>query len=138
MSMTFDTKIAVILRDDLMMWQKLNITAFVVGGLVGSHPQMVGENYEDGSGNIYLPMVIQPILIFQADAEQIRSAYERAMGRGAEMVIYTEELFATGNDIDNRAAVKAVVREELNLVGIALREKKKVVDKVVKGLRLHP
>jgi hypothetical protein len=138
MSMTFDTKIAVILRDDLMMWQKLNVTAFIVGGLVGSHPQIVGEKYEDGSGNIYLPMVIQPMLIFQADAEQIRGVYERAMDRDVEMVIYTEELFATGNDIDNRVAVKAVASEKLNLVGIALREKKKVVDKIVKGLGLHP
>ena len=137
MSMTFDTKIAVVLRNDLMIWQRLNVTAFMVGGLAGNQPTIVGDPYEDGSGNLYLPMIIQPILIFEADADQLRQAYERAMSREVKLAIYTDELFATGNDIDNRAAVKAVSAEVLNLAGIALRERKKTVDKILKGLSLH-
>ena len=31
--MADDTKIAVVVRDDLETWQKLNVTAFVVSGL---------------------------------------------------------------------------------------------------------
>lgn len=137
MSMTFDTKIAVALRNDLLMWQRLNVTGFMVGGLAGHQPEIVGDPYEDGSGNLYLPMVIQPILIFEADADELRNAYERAMSRGVKLAIYTDELFATGNDIDNRAAVKAVVAEDLNLAGIALRDRKKTVDKILKSLTLH-
>ena len=52
--------------------------------------------------------------------------------------IYTEELFSTPHDEANRAAVRAVPGEQLNLVGMALRGKKKVIDKLLKGLRLHP
>lgn len=133
----FDTKIAVVLREDLADWQKLNVTAFTISGIAGTVEGIVGESYEDGSGNRYLPMIIQPILIFSADAGQIRTAYERALGHGLQFAIYTEELFSTGHDEANRAAVKAVPAEELNLVGLALRADKKAVDKVTKGLSLH-
>ena len=31
--MEFDTKLVVILRDDLLTWQKLNVTAFLMSGI---------------------------------------------------------------------------------------------------------
>jgi len=138
MSMTFDTKIAIIVRDDLETWQKLNVTAFLVGGLAGDNPNIVGENYVDGSGQRYLPMVIQPMLVFHADANGLRKSYERAIRRDVNLAIFTSDLFATGNDIDNRAAVADKPSDQLDIVGIAMRDMKKTVDKVTKGLKLHP
>jgi hypothetical protein len=138
MSMTFDTKIAIVIRGDLASWQKLNVTAFIAGGLAGHNPTLVGAPYRDGSGNHYLPMIIQPIMIYEADAESIRRAYQRAMDREVRLAIFTSDLFATGNDIDNRAAVADKPAEALDLVGIAMRDLKKSVDYVVKGLKLHP
>lgn len=135
--MKFDTKIAVVLREDLATWQKLNVTAFVISGIAGTVKGLMGQNYEDGSGNLYLPMLVQPVLIFSARPEQMRTVYERAMSRDMCFSIYTEELFATGNDIDNRAAVKACPAQDLKLVGMAFRDEKAVIDKVVKGLVLH-
>ena len=49
--MEFDTKVAVVLRDDLAVWQKANVTAFLLSGIAGSNPSLVGEPYIDGSGN---------------------------------------------------------------------------------------
>ena len=138
MSMTFDTKIAIILRDDVEQWQALNITAFLSSAIAGADPDVIGEDYIDADDNHYLPMFIQPVMVFQADAAGIRKAYERAMSREIPIAIFTEELFATGNDIDNRGAVRPVPADDLNLVGFALRAKKKPVDKVLKGLKLHP
>lgn len=46
----FDTKIAVLLRDDLETWQRLNVTAFLVSGLGTACPEVVGEPYEDADG----------------------------------------------------------------------------------------
>jgi hypothetical protein len=37
-AMQFDTKIAVVLRDDLAVWQKTNVTAFLVSGIAGTVP----------------------------------------------------------------------------------------------------
>lgn len=137
MSMTFDTKIAIILLENLETWQKLNVTAFISGGLVGHNPALTGEKYRDGSGNVYMPMVIQPMMIFQADADKIRKTYDRAMSRDVTLAIFTRELFATGNDVDNRAAVVNVTADNLDLVGLAMRDQKKTIDKITKGLKLH-
>ena len=52
----FDTKIAVVLLDDLAVWQKANVTAFLVSGIAGTVGGVVGEPYRDASGNEYLPM----------------------------------------------------------------------------------
>lgn len=135
--MKFDTKIAVIVRDDLQFWQKLNITAFTVSGIAGTVEGIIGEPYEDGSGNRYLPMFRQPVLIFNATADQIKTVYKRALSRQVRFSIFTEDLFQTNNDDDNRAAVKARQQEELVIVGMAMRAEKKSVDKVLSGLTLH-
>jgi hypothetical protein len=134
----FDTKIAVVIRDDLAAWQKMNVTAFLVSGIAATVPEIVGEPYRDGSGNRYLPMFRQPVVIFAADAPGIRRAYERARQRGVELAIYTQELFATSHDAANRAAVETVPEEDLDLVGIAMHAQGKVVDRVFDRLRPHP
>jgi hypothetical protein len=135
--MQFDTKIVVVLRDELAVWQKANVTAFLVSGIAGTDPATVGEPYVDGSGTCYLPMFRQPVLVYAADAAAIRRAYERARARDVALAIYTIELFSTGHDEANRAAVAAVAAEELDLVGIAFRADRKVADKVADKLRPH-
>src|SRR5262249_49898294 len=104
----FNTKIAVVLREDLAVWQKLNGTAFLVAGVAGTDADTIGEPYEDASGVRYLPMFRQPVLIFAGSGEQLRGAYERLRAGALRFSVFTDELFATGNDGDNRAAVKAV------------------------------
>jgi hypothetical protein len=136
--MQFDTKIAVVLRDDLAGWQKTNVTAFLVSGIAATVPGVVGEPYRDASENQYLPMFVQPVLVYEADTDGLRRAYERAMSRGVTPAIYTHELFTTNHDEANRAAVARVLAEELDLVGIAFRAERKIVDKVVDRLRFHP
>jgi len=134
----FATKVAVVLLEDLPVWQKANAAAFLVSGIAGSTPPLVGETYVDGSENRYLPMLRQPILVYAADSPGIRRAYERAMAREVEqLAIFTRELFSTPNDTANRAAVAAVPAAELDLVGIALRADRKIVDRVLDKLRPH-
>ena len=82
-------------------------------------------------------MFRQPVIVFAADAGELRRAYERALQRDVALAIYTHELFTTGHDEANRAAVAAVTAEELDLVGLALRAERKVVDEVVDRLRPH-
>ncbi|MCA9881611.1 MAG: DUF2000 domain-containing protein [Anaerolineae bacterium] len=135
--MVFDTKIAIVIRDDLETWQKLNVTAFIASALVGEHSSILGEQYMDGSGNQYMPMVIQPMMIYQADHTGIRKAYERAINRDVRLAIFTTELFSTLDDVENRAAIANTPSDALELVGIAMRDMKKTIDKITKGLKLH-
>jgi hypothetical protein len=135
--MQFDTKIAVVIRTDLETWQKLNVASFLTSGIAAAFPECIGEPYEDGSGTRYLALIGQPILIYGADRAALSRALERALARNVAPALYTEDMFTTTHDAANRAAVKAVGRADLNLVGLALRAERKVVDKILDGLKFH-
>src|SRR5262249_62207921 len=74
----FSTKITIIVRDDLAVWQKLNVTAFLTTGIIGAAPDILGTPYEDAAGNSYHALAIQPMIILVADAETIKAIYRRA------------------------------------------------------------
>ncbi|MCG5121215.1 DUF2000 domain-containing protein [Streptomyces albidoflavus] len=134
----FDTKIAVLLREDLEGWQRLNVTAFLVSGLGTQHPEVIGEPYEDADSTAYLPMLRQPVLVFEGSKETLTAAHGKALARVLPRAVFTSDLFATGNDRDNRAAVRAVGSDQLDLVGLAVYGPRNAVDKVLKGARMHP
>ena len=135
----FDTKAAVVVCDDLATWQRLNVTAFLMSGLTAqAGAAAIGDDYEDADGRRYLPLLVQPVLVFEASAAKLTTVRERAERRGVTIAIYTREMFATGNDEDNRAAVRAVPTEALDLVGIGLRAPHRDADAVLRGLTRHP
>jgi hypothetical protein len=134
----FDTKVAVLVRDDLETWQRLNVAAFLVSGITAAHPQLVGDPYADGDGQSYLALLGMPILVFEGSAADLAAARERALRRGLPLAVYTRDMFSTGHDAANRAAVAAVAGADLDLVGLALHGPRNAVDKVVKGSHLHP
>jgi hypothetical protein len=133
----FTSKIAVVVRDDLEAWQQLNVTAFLVSGITAAHPELVGEDYEDADGRRYLALLGVPVLVFEGNSEMLRTARSRAVQRDVALAIYTREMFATGHDAANRAAVRAVPGDDLDLVGIGLHAPKNAVDKIIKAARLH-
>lgn len=133
-----DTKFALVVRDDIEPWQKLNVAAFLAGGLVGNAPEIAGEAYRDADGTRYAPLVREPIFVFAGSCETLARTRRRAVSRGLEPAIYTRALFGTGNDADNRAVVAAVEAEALDLVGVAVHGERRIVDKIVNGLKRHP
>ena len=134
--MEFDTKIKVILREGLKPWQELNVTAFLMGGIAGTQ-SIIGEPYVDADGVHYLPMSQQPILILSASAEKLSEVMRKATEKGMAVSIYTEELFSTYNDEDNRAEILKHRAEALDLVGIAVRGAKNSLDRITKGNQMH-
>lgn len=136
--MRFDTKIGIVVREDLATWQKLNVTAFLASAVAGGADETIGENYRDGSGTDYLPMFRQPVLIYATDPAGLTAVRERAVARGLQVAVYIDEMFKTGNDDDNRAAVLAVQSDNMPLAGIAVYGPKNSIDKALKGLSLHP
>ena len=133
----FDTKIAVVLRDDLLVWQKLNAAAFLTSGLVGADPSLVGEPYEDAAGNAYHALIVQPIVVLEACAERLGTMRRRALERGVRCSLYVDEMFETGHDAANRAAVGALEPDAMRVAGLALRAERKIADKILKGARMH-
>lgn len=133
----FDTKIALVLRDDLAPWQELNVAAFLSSGLVAQAPQIIGEPYIDRVGNRYNALSIQPILVMSADAAKIQQIHQRALARELIVSLYIEEMFSTGHDAANRKVFAEYAPEDARVVGVGLRADKKIVDKVIKGAKMH-
>lgn len=133
----FDTKISVVVREDLATWRKLNVVAFLVSGVVGANPGLIGEPYEDAVGNTYNALMIQPAIVLSADRETLTAIYRRAMERRVLLLLYIEDMFTTGHDAANRATVKQYAPDAMNVVGLALREDKKIADKITKGAWMH-
>ncbi|MGW0582806.1 DUF2000 family protein, partial [Streptomyces sp. NPDC002920] len=101
-------------------------------------PEMIGVEYEDADGVPFLPMFLEPVLVFEGTKEMLTAAHARVLSRNLPRALFTSDLFATGNDRDNRAAVRAVGTSELDLVGLAVHGPRNAVDKVLKGSRMHP
>jgi hypothetical protein len=134
----FATKVAILVRDDLATWQRLNVTAFLASGIAAANPQLIGGPYRDGDGGHYLAMLGLPTLVFEADGPTIAAARARASSRSIPVAIYVLDMFATGYDAANRGTTEHVRAAELDLVGLAVHGPKSQVDKIVKGARLHP
>ncbi|WGL51375.1 DUF2000 domain-containing protein [Nocardioides sp. BP30] len=137
-SYPFDTKIAVVLREDLAPWQRVNAASYLIGAITHAFPQLVGAGYEDADGTPYLATLGQPLFVFEGGKETLAEIRERAVRRELALSVFTHDLFGTGNDEDNRAAVRAVRGADLDLVGVAVHGASNAVDRVMKGARRHP
>ena len=138
LDMIFDTKVAILVLDNLAVWQKLNVTAFLATGIAAAAPEAMGEPYEDAFGRQHARLLGQPMLILAANIEALQRAYQQAIERNLTRAVYVRAMFSTGHDAANRAAFKAEPANAPDLVGLALRGPKKDVDKATKGASLHP
>jgi hypothetical protein len=135
--MIFDTKIAFIVRNDLPVWQRLNVVAFLATGIADAAPEIMGKPYIDSQGRTYGSISGQPILIFEGCLEKLQTVHKKALERDVTLIPYIHIMFSTRHDEENRDAFMAADAENLDLVGIGLYGPKKTVDKLVKGLSLH-
>lgn len=134
----FDTKVALVLRNDLEAWQSLNVTAFLMSGIVAQTPDIIGEAYIDAKQNIYNPLSRQPAIVLAADQVTLTKIHRRVLDRGVTASAYIEEMFATGHDAANREVFAAVDPEQAKFVGIGIHADKRIVDKITKGAKMHP
>jgi len=134
----FDTKVAILVLNDLAAWQKLNVTAFLATGIAAAAPEAMGEPYEDASGRNFASLLAQPMLIFAAGPDELRRAHRISGESGLVSAAYVRAMFETGHDEANRQVFKAEPADSPDLVGIAIRGPKKLVDKATKGAKLHP
>jgi hypothetical protein len=78
------------------------------------------------------------VIVLEASASKLKTVRDRAQRRDVPIAIYTWEMFTTGRDAANRAAVRAVAAADLDLVGIAVRASHRDADAVLRGLSRHP
>jgi hypothetical protein len=49
----FDTRISIVVSEDLATRRKLNVVAFLTSGVVGANVGLIGEAYEDAAGKTW-------------------------------------------------------------------------------------
>jgi hypothetical protein len=76
-------------------------------------------------------------MVFEGSKELLAAARTKALARGLDVAVFTGDMFGTGHDAANRAAVRAVRGDDLDLVGIAVYGAKNAVDKAFKGAAMH-
>ena len=105
-----------------------------IDGLIRLVMEEAGESWDRLSGIAATagPGLIGGVMVGLSTAKAI------ALARGLPLSIFTADLFTTGNDEDNRAAVRAVAGDALDLVGLSVHGPRNAVDKIVKGARMHP
>jgi hypothetical protein len=133
--MIYETKTVLVLRRDLAGWQAANVAAFLAGGLAGANPHIMGEPYRDGAGREYASLIREPVFVLGGTLEELRRTHQRALSRELKPAIYIEPMFTTTNDADNRAAVAAAPPDALDFVGIGVHGPRKIIDKIVNGLK---
>jgi hypothetical protein len=134
----FETKIAIIVQSDLPMWQKLNVTAFLMAGITAANPGIVGGPYRNADGQQFLPLSVQPIIVLTGDREMLRAIHKRALARNVIHAAYVAEMFSTNHDAANRAVFAERNSDNANLVGVGVRADRKTMDKITKGAEKHP
>ncbi len=131
-------KIAIIVRDDLKNWQKLNVTAFLASAVSIAYPELHGRPLVTASGNTYLPFLKQPMLVYKAEGiEQLQRAFNRAKERELGIGIYSFPLFETMTEEDNLKETASHTDEEQDLVGLVIYGDSKKVSKAIDGLKFH-
>jgi hypothetical protein len=134
-AMIYETKTALVIRRDLAGWQVANVAAFLAGGLAGTHDDMIGEPYKDGTGRAYTALIREPVFVYGGTVEELRRTHQRALNRELVPAVYIEAMFTTTNDADNRTAFAAAPVDALDFVGVGIHGPRKVIDKVVNSLK---
>ena len=136
--MEIENKIAIVIKNDLLDWQKLNVASFLASSVAIKFPDTHGKSFINASKSVYLPFIKQPILIYKADDQtQIDRAFSRAKQRELNIGIYTNPLFATKNETENHFEIGKSTDENQNLVGIIIYGHNKKVNKALNGLKFH-
>ena len=135
----YDKKIAIIIRNDLLIWQKLNVTAFLASSVAIKFEETHGKAFVTASGSEYLPFIKHPILIYKADTDaDLRRAFTRAKERDLNIGIYTNPLFNTKNEGGNLIEIAKYSDDQQELAGIIIYGENKKVDKALNNLKFHP
>jgi len=132
----FPTKIAVVLLEQLLSWQKLNVTAFLASGVANKYPETMGPEFTDATKINYMAIFRQPVMIFSANQNELRNAYNTARERKLDVGIYTELIFSTQGD-ENLAAIAKYSEADQSLVGIIIYGKSELVNECTKKISLH-
>ncbi|MFD2935374.1 DUF2000 family protein [Spirosoma flavum] len=134
----YDQKVAIILKNDLLSWQKMNVVSFLASSIAIQFSQTHGGDFITSDQVKFLPFMKHPILIYKADtSEKLQRAFQRARDRDLAIGIYTNPLLGTKSGEENVQEIARHTVDDLDLVGVIVYGENKKVDKALDGLKFH-
>lgn len=134
----YENKIAIVIRDNLKDWQKLNVVGFLASSVAIKFPETHGREFVNAVNCTYLPFIKNPMMIYAADSQQaINRAFKRAKERELSIGIYTSGLFATKCEEENLVEIAKYDDTNQDLVGIVIYGENRKVNKATDALKLH-
>ncbi|KMQ59636.1 hypothetical protein ACM40_16010 [Chryseobacterium sp. BLS98] len=134
----YDKKVAIVIKNDLLDWQKLNVVSFLASSIAIRFPETHGQDFVTADNVKFLPFLKHPILVYKAEtAEKLQRAFQRSKNRELAIGIYTKSLFDTRSGEENVLEIAKYRADDLNLVGIIIYGENKKVDKALDGLKFH-
>lgn len=134
----YDKKVAIVIKDDLLPWQKLNVVSFLAGSIAIEFPETHGKEFMTADHVRFLPFIKHPTLIYKAESdEKIKRAFNRARDRELAIGVYSSSLFATRSEEENIIEISNHTVDNLDLVGIIVYGENRKVDKALDGLKFH-
>jgi Uncharacterized protein conserved in bacteria len=133
----YEKKIAIVLRNDLQNWQKLNVTSFLASSIAIAFTEVHGNSFSTNTEGEFLPFINQPILIYKADNDDImRRVFSRSKERALHIGIYPQTFFSTKSAEENYLVMEKFNGETEALAGIVIYGETKKVYKALDGLKL--
>src|SRR5687767_10949898 len=97
-----DKKIALVIQESLLPWQKLNVASFLASSIAIKFPETHGDEFITADSVRFLPFLKNPILVYKAETkEKLQRAFVRSRDRELAIGIYTNSLFETRTGEEN-------------------------------------
>lgn len=78
----YDKKVAIVIKEGLLPWQKLNVVSFLAGSIAIQFSETHGEDFITADNIRFLPFIKHPTLIYKAEnSEKMQRAFRRSRDR---------------------------------------------------------
>ncbi|GAA0935641.1 DUF2000 domain-containing protein [Nonomuraea longicatena] len=132
-----NTKLVMVLRDDLPRGLAVNAAAVLALSLGGRLDGWLGADGKDASGGVHAGLNTHPVPVVTATGRELRELRERAADRSELRVVAFNEVARRSRDYDDYlAALEATPGEEIGYVGALVFGPRGPVTKLTKRFPL--
>jgi hypothetical protein len=133
-TLTADRKLVIVVDRDLAPGFAANTTAVLALTVGAKHPELIGADLIDASGQEHLGITTLPIPVLAATQDAMREAMKLASGYEIEIVSFTSLAQGIHTYEEYATAIKAAPSESLSFTGIAFYGAKKSINSITGSL----
>lgn len=131
------TKVALVLREDLPVAHAVNASAVLALSLGGRIGDSLGRDGEDASGRTHSGLNVHPIPVLSASEEALKALLERASAADDVQLVSLNETARRSRDYeDYLTELKAVPAEALEYLGVIVHGPRNKVSRLTRHLPL--